>query len=66
MTSNSVKLKALEYLYLANLSYNGDKEQMLDACKRNLSVLESEDQIGCMIEAIKILKKNLTIKLITK
>ena len=55
--------KALDYLWVAHFCHNGDKEKMIESAKRNLRVLKDEFEISATIEAIKILKRNLTIQI---
>jgi hypothetical protein len=54
---------ALNYLYVAHYCHNGDKELMMETLKFNLSLVNTERAISSTIEAIKILKRNLRIKI---
>lgn len=55
--------KALDYLWVANWCHDGDKDKIIEMCKANLSSLKTEFEISAMIEAIKITKRNLKVKI---
>ena len=55
--------KALDYFLVAHWCHNGNKDEMMETLKVNLSLSKTEFEIASMIEAIKILKRNLTIKI---
>ena len=57
------KIKALDYLYISHFAHSGDRAKMLETCKENLKHLNTEETISSMIEAIKVIKRNLTIKI---
>jgi len=54
-------IKALEYLWVLGMCYS-DKNKMLEVCKNELKHMNTEENISWMITAIKVIKRNLTIK----
>lgn len=55
-------IKALEYLWVLGMCYS-DKNKMLEISKNELKHMNTEENISWMITAIKVIKRNLTIKI---
>jgi hypothetical protein len=57
------KRKALEYLFMYSYIFGNNKQMILEKLKHHLTMNNTDFELSALIEAIKVVKRNLTIKI---